>query len=182
MIAIAFLLLSAIHCGTYLGTFEQSVETGTLHPYPRNRQPHHIQHVPSCTHRVLLPFATNKTSNLYSCALAISTLTQNYTDLGTYGRYSIIVKEGGSKTASGMSITLQTLIANMVVTIQVRYVIVESSFTYLDIVPFILNATSGSGISYPNYQTTLTPYPVSTSANLSQSNDEVMNVISGYDL
>jgi hypothetical protein len=91
----------------------------------------------------------------------------------------VIVSEGGGRTASGTSIVVQTLITSRVSSIGVRFLVVESSFSYVEIVSFTLNDTGGSGIPYGS---SFPPYSINTSVSLNQSANKWMYVINGYDL
>jgi hypothetical protein len=81
---------------------------------------------------------------------------------------------------AGLTVAVTTLLSNnRVVDLKVRYLVVESSFSYIEIVHLSVNSSSGP-VPYGNGQTVYFPtgnlsYPIG-------GNDDMLRMINGLDI
>ena len=124
-------------------------------------------------------FSTSKSSN-FSYAIAITKLYHTFqTTPSEYGRYSAIAKMATISQA-GLTVAVTTLLSNnRVVDLKVRYLVVESSFSYIEIVHLSVNSSSGP-VPYGNGQTVY--FPTSNLSYPIGGNDYMLRMINGLDI
>jgi hypothetical protein len=77
-----------------------------------------------------------------------------------------------------MSISVETFITNQVSLIEVRYLVVESSLSYIEVAHF--EALFPAAVAYSS--TSSPVFTVNTSVSVNQATDNEYQVINGYDI
>jgi hypothetical protein len=121
-------------------------------------------------------------NDLYKHALSIAGINQTYYNSSGNGRYSLMVNKstGASSTSSTFYINIITNIPIPVFNyLQVRYLLVENAFNYIDIEHFNMTFYPDPGAAYGNM---VHLFDRATSYSLSTANDFIMHVINGFDI